>query len=154
VICEDCGAETQIGDFPFCHGNPARHGRSSVAVEPDDIPGGEVVQHCPGLHGQTFYSKRAIKDAAAALGWENRVYWTGEHEQHVQRMVAVDLTDYNDPAVIRERQQAMADHCGMTLEAYLHLTSRPLEGRHFLGSMDHELDQAISAAIDRVEAGR
>lgn len=25
-ICEECGAQIQIGDFPLCKGDPARHG--------------------------------------------------------------------------------------------------------------------------------
>jgi hypothetical protein len=149
VTCDACGAELQIGSFPFCP-----HGQTSLVVEPDDIPGGEVIQHCPGLHGKKFYSKRAIREAAKAVGFENRVYWTGEHEQHVQRMVSVDLTDFNDPDVIRARQEEMARHCGLTLDEYLRLRNQPVHARCVSGAEDYELDLAIADAWDRVEAGR
>lgn len=150
MTCERCYGDRTHGEHGI--GLCALQPRRGHVVEGDDIPGGEVVQHCPGLHGQKFYSKRAIKDAAAAIGWENRVYWTGEHEQHVQRMVAVDLTDYDDPDIVRERQEAMAAHCGLTLEAYLALRNQPVLSRCVSGNADEALDMAIADALDRVGA--
>jgi hypothetical protein len=144
VTCDQCGAVVAVGDYPFCRGNPARHGRGTVVTVGDDIPGGEQIQHCPGLHGRWVYSKSERARLAAEAGYENRVYWTGEHEQHVARMVAVDLTDYDDPAVAQARQTEMAAHCGLTLEAYRALLAAPVE--RFTGGGD-ALDAIIAEAL-------
>ncbi len=42
MICERCGRELQVGDFPFCKGRPADHGQGYSAVVGDEI---DFVQH-------------------------------------------------------------------------------------------------------------
>lgn len=64
TVCDRCGAELVIGDFPFCP-----HGRGTAAPFRDDIPGGLVVENY-GPHPITFYShteRRAYMKANGLL---------------------------------------------------------------------------------------
>lgn len=64
TVCDRCGAELHIGDFPFCP-----HGRGTAAPFRDDIPGGLVVENY-GPHPITFYShteRRAYMKANGLL---------------------------------------------------------------------------------------
>lgn len=81
TTCDRCGAELQIGDFPFCNGDPARHQPYGGGVTPDDIPGGMLIAH--GLcHDdgtpRKFYSKSEIAREAKQRGWTNYVRHVGE----------------------------------------------------------------------------
>lgn len=71
MICEDCGHELHVGDFPFCKGSPADHTNSRFGVIGDDIPGGLDVKHgvCwPDGTPRRFYSKSEIRKAASDAG--------------------------------------------------------------------------------------
>jgi hypothetical protein len=84
-LCETCGADIHIGDFPFCP-----HGRASVNVHGDDVPGGFTVEN--GFSKpRTFYSKSAHQKALAAEGCEMRPYWH-PGDRHLTRWDTVDLT--------------------------------------------------------------
>ena len=69
--CERCNYEIQIGDFPFCRGSANDHQNARFAVIGDDIPGGYLVRHGACWSDGTprrFYSKSAIREAAAKVG--------------------------------------------------------------------------------------
>jgi len=85
VICDECGAELQVGVWPFCP-----HGRSASVVIPDDVPGGFWVEN--GFNEpRQFYSRSAHRAALARENMEVRVRWAGPHDQHVTRWDTVDL---------------------------------------------------------------
>ena len=85
MICDQCGVEVAIGDWPFCP-----HGTNALATIPDDVPGGFTVEN--GFDGpRTFYSRSAHRAALAAEGYEPRVKWAGPGDQHVSRWDTVDL---------------------------------------------------------------
>jgi hypothetical protein len=50
VYCDRCGQVLVVGDYPYCP-----HGRSKLAIERDEIPGGVTVENY-GPHPITFYS--------------------------------------------------------------------------------------------------
>lgn len=60
TICEKCGGELTLGDFPFCSGDPADHGRASFATKREDYPGG-LVLHNLGKEPVTVYSESQRK---------------------------------------------------------------------------------------------
>lgn len=66
TICERCGQELHIGDYPFC-GKGRDHAPTHVTVIPDDIPGG-FVQENFGNQPEVFYSKQAMARRAKELG--------------------------------------------------------------------------------------
>jgi hypothetical protein len=48
-LCEECGGEIRIGDYPFCKGDPSRHARPlnryipfSPRIDPNISPNGPV----------------------------------------------------------------------------------------------------------------
>ena len=76
TVCDLCGHNLIIGDYPFCKGNPANHQKAKPVVVSDDIPGGIEIRH--GLvhddgSPMKFYSKSEIARAAAAKGLRNHV---------------------------------------------------------------------------------
>jgi hypothetical protein len=80
TTCERCGAELQVGDYPFC-GKDGRHLRGANAVIPDDIPGGIVIEH--GIchddgSPRRYYSKSEINRTAKAKGLVNYVRHVGD----------------------------------------------------------------------------
>ena len=59
VICEKCGTELHIGDFPFCHGDPEAHVQAVNGVIRDDIPGGILIKNAichPDGSPKRYYS--------------------------------------------------------------------------------------------------
>lgn len=71
-MCEKCGYDIQIGDFPFCKGDPADHQNTRFGIIGDDIPGGLDVKHgiCnPDGTPRRYYSKSEIRKAAADAGY-------------------------------------------------------------------------------------
>lgn len=106
TMCEKCGVEIQIADFPFCP-----HGRTAIAIAPDDVPGGFVVEN--GFDQPTrFYSHSAHERALAARGLEIRAKYAGEHDKHLTNWAAgIDAQTLENAAVLltRGRQQARED---------------------------------------------
>lgn len=96
-ICEHCGHELRVGDWPHCP-----HGRGSFINVPDDVPGGFVVEN--GFDEPTrFYSHSEHRAALAARGMELRPKWAGEHDKHLTRWDSVDL---DGARAMLERQAA------------------------------------------------
>lgn len=92
--CPDCGAALRIGDYPFCHGDPAAHQPYGGYAAADDIPGGLVIEH--GLVGPdggplTVYSRSELRREAARQGWTPFVRHqgteSGDKSPHTQRFV-------------------------------------------------------------------
>lgn len=72
MACDKCGHIIQIGDFPFCKGSVTDHINPRFGVTGDDIPGGLDVKHgiCwPDGTPRRYYSKSAIREAAARMGY-------------------------------------------------------------------------------------
>lgn len=67
MVCERCGHELVIGDYPFCKGDARNHVPSQAAIITDDIPGGQVIENL-GHEELTFYSKKAIVAEADKRG--------------------------------------------------------------------------------------
>lgn len=71
MLCDKCGYDIQIGDYPFCKGSDKDHLNSRGGVIGDDIPGGYDVKNgvCwPDGTPRRFYSKSEIRKAAHAAG--------------------------------------------------------------------------------------
>ena len=77
IICERCGTELQIGQFPFCGGDPAKHVSAASVVIGDDFPGGVWIRHgAVNDDGspRKFYSKTEIKRVLNEKG----LVWVGD----------------------------------------------------------------------------
>lgn len=81
MTCDRCGEPIEVGTWPFCP-----HGRSSLVVVGDDIPGGFVQEHF-GHTPEVFYSKKAMAKRATELGLESRPKWSGPNDKHLRRWV-------------------------------------------------------------------
>ena len=80
MICETCQHEIRVGDFPFCP-----HGSNAASIVGDDVPGGFTVEN--GFNTpQTFFSKKAHRDALAARGLQVAAKWAGPNDKHLSRM--------------------------------------------------------------------
>jgi hypothetical protein len=67
MVCESCGQEVQVGEWPFCP-----HGRTgSFTNFKDDIPGGLTVENY-GPTPMTFYSHSERRRYMAAHGLTER----------------------------------------------------------------------------------
>lgn len=94
TICDRCGKELVIGEWPLCggrnnHGFPQGTGLSIV---PDSVPGGFVIENL-SAQPQTFYSrsehKRAM-DKAGVVPMVRHMPSPGSdrnRERHTQRFV-------------------------------------------------------------------
>jgi hypothetical protein len=67
TICPVCQGEITMGDFPFCKGDPADHGRASFATKREDYPGG-IVLHNLGKEPVRVYSESQRKRIMAERG--------------------------------------------------------------------------------------
>jgi len=84
ITCDACGAVLAMGDWPFCP-----HGRSTLTVVADDVPGGFVAEN--GFsEPRRFYSKSAHRAALAAENCEMRPTWR-PGDKHLTRWDSVDL---------------------------------------------------------------
>jgi hypothetical protein len=75
-LCEKCGHDIQIGDYPFCKGTVESHLGGHFSVIPDDIPGGIEIRNgiCwPDGSPRRYYSKSEMAKEAKRLGLTNRV---------------------------------------------------------------------------------
>jgi hypothetical protein len=81
-ICEHCGHELEVGDFPFCP-----HGRGAFTNIPDDVPGGFVVEN--GFDQPTrFYSHSEHEKALAARGLQIAAKHAGPHDKILSNWAA------------------------------------------------------------------
>ena len=90
VICDKCLAELQIGQYPFCGGDPTKHVFAHNNVISDGIPGGVWIHHLSSMP-KRFYSQTDIKRACNELGWSRdgdtpgkpyKVKWSGRREEN------------------------------------------------------------------------
>lgn len=85
MMCDQCGVELQIGDWPFCP-----HGRSHLVTVPDDVPGGFIAEN--GFREpRRFDSRSAHRAALEAENCEVRAKWAGPEDKHLTRWDSVDL---------------------------------------------------------------
>ena len=99
--CNTCGAELQIGEWPFCP-----HGPGNVVEIGDDIPGGQWIENL-GPTPQLFYSKRAILDAAAAKGLRLTDKWAGHGDKYLTNWAAgIDPQTLANAEALVRRQKA------------------------------------------------
>jgi hypothetical protein len=89
TLCDQCGAELQIGDYPFCGGDPAQHQPYAGSITPDDIPGGLEIYH--GLCNEDgsprrYYSRSEIEREAKQRGMTNYVRHV-DGDKHVSRWI-------------------------------------------------------------------
>jgi len=63
-ICEKCGVEYGLGDWPFCRSG---HGTARYTVRPDTIPGGMVIENLTP-QPKRYYSHSEIKHEAEMRG--------------------------------------------------------------------------------------
>jgi hypothetical protein len=85
MICDECGEEVRIGDWPFCP-----HGPSTLTVVPDDVPGGFIAEN--GFDVPTrFDSHSAHVRALAERGLEIRAKNAGPDDRICPRWDTVDL---------------------------------------------------------------
>lgn len=84
MICERCGIELKVGDYPFCQGDPTRHTRQATSIARDEIPGGVVVENY-GRHPVRFYSHT-----------ERRAYMKAHHLHEKETFCPLPGTD-KDP---------------------------------------------------------
>ena len=94
MTCETCGATLQVGQFPFCHGDPAAHQPYTGGIVPDDIPGGLLITnglcHADGTP-RRFDTRSAIAAEAKRRGMTNFVRHqgteSGDRSRQTQRFV-------------------------------------------------------------------
>ncbi len=123
MVCDTCHKELQVGDFPFCP-----HGRGVNAIEPDDVPGGFVVEN--GFDTpQRFYSHSAHEKALAEKGLEIRAKYAGPNDKHLKPWNAPSAKTLRDAEIllargataraeaIRERKARVAAEFPITVEA-------------------------------------
>ena len=95
--CDVCKQVVELGSWPWCP-----HERGSNAIEPDDVPGGFVVEN--GFPEEVrFYSHSAHRAALAARGLEIRAKYAGEHDKHLKRWDAPTAKSLEDARVLLER---------------------------------------------------
>lgn len=145
MTCDRCGVTLTIGMYPFCpHGEPLRGRGADVTW-----PGGKTFENL-GPEPVTLYSPAELGREMTRRGLEPFVrHVDGDH--YVERWVSVDLTPYHDPAVRRQRQEAMAAHCGLTLDEYLSRLGQTASG---VVTREPEIEQApvIERYIRSIEA--
>ena len=81
--CTDCGTRTTMLLWsnqmaPECACGGQLEGEYDVpglapTVIPDDIPGGFVIEHIPGIEGRKAYSRSEVRRLAADMGYVNHV---------------------------------------------------------------------------------
>lgn len=103
MICDRCGVELQVGDFPFCHGSPQDHHGRATSVNGDEIPGG-MWQENGFRHPRQFFSKRERDRALAEVGLEIRACNAGPDDKHCPRWATMDPQTLENARVLAERQ--------------------------------------------------
>lgn len=79
MTCDECGAELQVGQWPFCHGDPTKHAAfqpDHLAVIDDSWPGGKTFENM-GPTPVTCYSRSEWVREMKARGLINKVEHVG-----------------------------------------------------------------------------
>lgn len=101
MICEKCGLELHISDWPFCP-----HGRGHSNVIGDEC---DFVQENGFAQPTRFRSKAEFKRALAEKGLQNEPCNAGIHDTLVPRMVTMD------PYTLWAAEQLAKRHGGTTI---------------------------------------
>lgn len=112
MICDRCGAELLIGDYPFCKGNARDHVPARQVVIQDSIEGGLSIAH--GLCNangtpRTYYARSEIRQEAQARGllqWSD--VWTEDRTKDA-RVHADWLRSGEAQRARRDRVEARAE---------------------------------------------
>lgn len=108
MVCEKCGWEMRVGDWPFC-GNGRDHQAAVANIATDDIPGGQVIETL-GPEPMTFYSKKAILAEADRRGLRPTDRWAGPGDKHWSNWrAAIDAQTLANAAALLARRQASDD---------------------------------------------
>lgn len=59
MICERCGGELHVGDFPFCKGRPEDHGRGQAVVIGDEMDHWQVNGTKTPIHFRSKSERKA-----------------------------------------------------------------------------------------------
>lgn len=99
-LCEHCGHELAVGDFPFCP-----HGRGQFTNIPDDVPGGFWVEN--GFETPRWFpSHSAHEKALAAVGRELRPKHAGDRDKIMSNWAAaIDPVTMANAAALLTRGQ-------------------------------------------------
>ena len=81
-LCPDCHQSYGVGDWPWCP-----HGVPYGSVISDSIIGGQTIETLDHEE-MTFYSKKAIRDAADARGLRLKDEWAGPHDTQLTNWAA------------------------------------------------------------------
>ncbi len=91
TFCDQCGAELQIGQFPFCSGDPAAHVSANPGIVSDGIPGGIWIKHglcnpdrTPKRYDSITDIRRAANEKGLTMGGDTpkpyKVHWSGKRD--------------------------------------------------------------------------
>ena len=81
-VCDRCGHTYAIGAWPWCP-----HGVAASSAISDTIIGGQTIETLD--HDEmTFYSKKAIRDAADVRGLRLKDEWAGPHDTQLTNWAA------------------------------------------------------------------
>ena len=95
MICDKCGTEYGVGDFPFCKGG---HGRYGVNVIDDTIEGGPRFFETLGHEPVWIESKSQLAREAAARG---KVPASRHDRAYYDRLFRQTNERYRDEGTIR-----------------------------------------------------
>ncbi len=97
-LCQKCLQPVNVGDFPFCP-----HGAPTLAVHPDDVPGGFVVEN--GFDEPTrFYSHTEHEKALEARGLKVYAKWAGDNDKIMTNWAGgVDAQTLSNAAALVQR---------------------------------------------------
>lgn len=112
-ICEKCGAELRISEYPFCP-----HGFGSGLAVGDDIPGGQVIENLDH-EPVTVYSHSQLRAEADKRGLRLRDQWAGPGDRYLSNWSAVSARTLHDAKVLLERvgqASTTAEQCRATLD--------------------------------------
>ena len=99
--CSTCQRSYTIGEWPFCP-----HGRGAAPVIADSIIGGQVIETLDHEE-MTFYSQKAIRDAADQRGLRLKDEWAGPHDRHLTNWAAaIDAQTLENARVLVTRAGA------------------------------------------------
>lgn len=89
MICDRCGAELRVGDWPYCKGDPEKHvPLAAAAVVDDQLDGGarwfEHLDHEPVW----IDSKSQLKAELDKRGLRMTEKWAGESDRHLTNWAA------------------------------------------------------------------
>ena len=113
MICERCGLELEVGDWPFC-GKDNKHGRKGTFAYTnfrDEYPGGITLENY-GAKPVTFYSESERRAYMAKQGLEQREKWAPFPGTDRDPMGVQDSRKYQDPYTLENGRILMLRAAG------------------------------------------